>query len=100
MEVTEMSDVKRRIVQVFIVDPDERVSLESAVLYQGEQKLTDATDEELFFEIGMKDCLEKHNAIRETTVDEEATITASKEIYLKPARIRDLKMVVINVATF
>jgi hypothetical protein len=54
----------RRLVQVFIADPDENVPLDQSMLYSGEQKLTDATDQELFFEIDMKSALEKHNAER------------------------------------
>lgn len=97
----EMSEVKRRIVQVFIVDPEEQIPLENAVLYQGEQKLTDATDQELFFEIGVQELLNEHNKVRVTVVDEEAPVVAGKEAaYLKPACIRDLKMVVVNIATF
>src|SRR5690349_21017651 len=39
---------QRRIIQVFIADPDQNVPLDSALLYRGDQKLTDLTDQELF----------------------------------------------------
>jgi hypothetical protein len=89
--------VSRRLVQVFIADPDENVPLESSMLYSGEQKLTDATDQELFFEIDMKAILQSHNATRVTVVNKKVK---ERTEYLEPAKIRDLKMVVVNVATF
>ena len=87
----------RRLVQVFIADPDESVPLEQSMLYSGDQKLTDATDQELFFEIDMKSALEKHNAERIKLVNKKVK---ERTEYLEPAKIRDLKMVVVNVATF
>jgi hypothetical protein len=87
----------RRLVQVFIADPDENVPLEQSMLYSGDQKLTDATDQELFFEIDMKSVLEKHNAERIKLVNKKVK---ERTEYLEPAKIRDLKMVVVNVATF
>jgi hypothetical protein len=87
----------RRLVQVFIADPDENVPLERSLLYSGEQKLTDATDQELFFEIDMKSMLEKHNETRVQWVNKKVK---ERTEYLEPAKIRDLKMVVVNVATF
>lgn len=87
----------RRLVQVFIADPDENVPLEQSMLYSGEQKLTDATDQELFFEIDMRSVLEKHNVERIKLVNKKVK---ERTEYLEPAKIRDLKMVVVNVATF
>lgn len=90
----------RRIVQVFIADTTEDIPLENGLLHQGEPKFTDLTDEELFFEIGMKDLLDKHNEIREKTLDKKATKKSGRDVYLEPARIRDLKMVVVDIAVF
>lgn len=87
----------RRLVKVVIVDPNENVPLDDCVLYSGEEKLTDATDQELFFEIDIKGILEAHNAKRVTVVDKKVK---ERTEYLEPAKIRDLKMVVVNVATF
>jgi hypothetical protein len=87
----------RRLVQVFIADPDENVPLDQSMLYSGEQKLTDATDQELFFEIDIKSALEKHNADRIKIINKKVK---ERTEYLEPAKIRDLKMVVVNVATF
>lgn len=91
---------QRRIVQVFIADPDEKVPLEEMVLYKGEQKATDLTDQELFFEVPINDLLKAHNEKRVKTVDKEATKATGKETFLEPIRIRNLKMVVVDIATF
>jgi hypothetical protein len=90
----------RRIVQVFIADTTEDIPLENGLLYEGEPKFTDLTDEELFFEIGMKDLLDSHNVIREATLDKKATKESGRDVYLEPARIRDLRMVVVDIAVF
>jgi hypothetical protein len=87
----------RRLVQVFIADPNENISLADSLLYSGDQKLTDATDQELFFEIDIKDILAKHNEKRAKTIDKKVK---ERVEYLEPAKIRDLKMVVVNVAAF
>ena len=87
----------RRLVQVFIADPDENVPLKSALIYSGEQKFTDATDQELFYEIDIKTILEKHNAERIQFVNKKVK---ERTEYLEPVKIRDLKMVVVSIATF
>lgn len=45
----------RRLVQVFIADPDPNVPLKAALLYKGELLFTDATDQELYFEVPVVD---------------------------------------------
>ena len=87
----------RRLVQVFISDPDENVPLDNALLFSGPQKMTDLTDQELFFELDIKLILDTHNAIR-TTIKNK-TIKERTE-FLEPTRVSKLKMVVVNVATF
>ncbi len=99
VEEGEVEDM-RRIVQVFIADTTEDIPLENGLLFQGEPKFTDLTDEELFFEIGMKELLDKHNEIREKTLDKKATKKSGRDVHLEPARIRDLKMVVVDIAVF
>jgi hypothetical protein len=47
----------RRVVQVFIADPNENISLDDCLLFKGIEKVTDATDQELFFELDIKDLL-------------------------------------------
>lgn len=87
----------RRIVQIFIADTDPNVPLEKCLLHSGEPKLTDLTDQELFFEVDVKAILEKHNAdrvlLRNKSVKE-------RDEFLEPARVRDLKMTVVTIASF
>jgi hypothetical protein len=47
----------RRVVQVFIADPNENISLDDCLLFKGIEKVTDATDQELFFELDIKTLL-------------------------------------------
>lgn len=87
----------RRLVQVFIADPNENVPLDQSLLYSGEQKFTDATDQELFFEIDINTILKTYNEKRIKIVDKKVK---ERTEYLEPAKIRDLKMVVVTVAGF
>ena len=89
-----------RIVKVFMADPDENIVLDKRILYTGDEKLTDSTDQELFFEIPIADLLTKHNALRCVTLDRKATAKTGKDVFLEPIRIRDLRMVVVTVAQF
>lgn len=87
----------RRLIQVFIADPNESVPLENAVLFRGEQKLTDLTDQELFFEIPTQSLLAEHN---EKRIKLQNKAIKERSELLEPARIRDLKMVVVTIASF
>lgn len=95
-----MPNPSRRIVQVFIADPNENVPLAKAVLYTGTQHLTDLTDNELFFEVPISELLKAFNTERVTWTDKEASKKAGKDIFLDPVKIRDLKMVVVTIAQF
>src|SRR5579864_799685 len=68
-EVPMATVTKRRLVQVFIADPNEHVPLGDSLLYSGSQKLTDATDQELFFELEIKSLLDQHNIKRVNMVN-------------------------------
>lgn len=85
----------RRVVQVFVADPNENIPLDDCLLFKGDEKLTDATDQELFFELDIKDLLETHNAKRVKVIDKKVK---DRTEYLEPAKVRDLKMVVVTVA--
>lgn len=88
----------RRYVQVFIADPDPKVPLASCLLYSSEPKMTDLTDEELFFEVEIKRILDEHNEkVRTVTVDKAIK---DRTQYLEAARIRDLRMNVVTIAQF
>lgn len=96
-ELLIMPTAPRRLVQVFIADPHEDVPLSQALLYEGKQQLTDATDQELFFEIDIKGILDAYNVERIKLVDKSVK---ERTQLLEPARVRDLKMTVVNIATF
>lgn len=89
-----------RIVKVFIADPNENIPLEKRILYSGDEKLTDLTDQELFFEVPIASLLADHNAMRAKTVDKKQADKFGRDIFLEPVRIKDLKMVVVAIASF
>lgn len=89
-----------RIVKVFIADTNENIPLEQQLVYRGDEKLTDLTDQELYFELNMNDLLAKHNEKRRKIVDKKVAEKSGRDVYLEPARIRDLNMVVVNIASF
>lgn len=95
-----MPNPARRIVQTFIADANDNVPLAESVLFKGEQKLTDLTDNELFFEVPINDLLKAHNDKRTKWLDKEASKRAGKDVFLDPVRIRELKMVVVTIAQF
>lgn len=87
----------RRLVQVFIADPNENVPLEHAMVYSGEQKFADSTDQELFYEVDINTLLKAHNEKRVHFADKKVKERVEN---LEPAKIRDLKMVVVTIAAF
>jgi hypothetical protein len=89
-----------RIVKVFIADPNDNLPLAKRVLYKGEEMLTDLTDQELFYEVPIAEMLAKHNEYRKSVVDKKQAEKFGRDIFLEPARIRDLRMVVVDVAKF
>lgn len=99
-ETTMPTNTSRRFVQVFIADPNENVPLEESVLFKGDQKLTDLTDTELFFEVPIAETLKAHNEKRVKWLDKDASKKAGKDVLLDPVKIRDLKMVVVTIAQF
>lgn len=90
----------RRLVKVIIVDPNESVPLDKAVLVNDPEMVTDLTDDEIFFDMDIKGILAAHNAYRITLVDKKASRNKEKDVMLEPIRIRNLKMVVLNIADF
>jgi hypothetical protein len=93
-----VADFSTRLVKVFIVDPNINLPLENRLLYRGDEKITDLTDQELFFEVDINGLLAKHNEIRLKTEDKKAN--KDKPVYLEAARVRDLKMQVVVLAQF
>jgi hypothetical protein len=90
----------RRLVRVIIVDPNENVPVDKAILYMGGEEVTDLTDTELFYELEIKALLKQHNEYRVTVKDKKASKSKDKDEFLEEVRIKDLKMVVLTIATF
>lgn len=88
---------KTRFVRVLIVDPDENVPLDDRLVYKGDEKFTDANNQELFFEIDIKTLLASHNEKRLKIVNKKVK---ERVEYLEAAKIRDLRMVVVDIASF
>jgi hypothetical protein len=61
-----------RIVKVFIADPNDNLPLDKRVLYSGDEKLTDMTDQELFYEVPIAEIMAKHNEVRKGNGGQEA----------------------------
>lgn len=95
-----MPNSLKRVVKVFVADPDPKVPADKSLLYTGTEHVTDLTDQELFFEVDIKPLLEKHNTERAKLVDKEASTKFGKEVFLEPVKIRDLRMTVVVVAAF
>jgi len=86
------------MVQVYIVDPSEQVPVEDSLIYMDTAPhLTDLTNQELFFEIDIKTKLADHNKKRVTLVNKAVK---DRTEHLEPAKIRELKMIVVDVAIF
>jgi hypothetical protein len=95
-----LKSMSKRLVRVFLVDPNASIPLDASMLYKSEEKLTDLTDQELFFEMPVQELLAKHNALRVTLVDKEASKRSNKDVLLEPAKIRDLTMTVLVLETW
>ena len=101
MEPKVAETIITRLVKVFIVDPDLSLKVEDRMLYRGPEMLTEATDQELFYALDLGSILAKHNELRIKTKDKKIKILADGTVtYLEPARFRDLKMQVVELARF
>jgi len=98
-EIVASNEDGKRYVQLFVADPDRKVSVEDSVLYKSEPFLTDLSDRELYFSIEVVKLLADYNKKRVKMIDKDASKNG-RDVYLEPIRIRDLKMVVVNIAVF
>lgn len=95
-----VTEQKRRLVQMFIVDPDRNLDVKDCVLHQTDPQLTDLTDQELFYELEIKSLLKKHNELRAKTLDKKRSEAKDKDVYLEAIRIKDLRMIVQTLVEF
>lgn len=92
--------MKGRIVRVFITDSNENVPLDKCFIHKSEEITTELSDQELYFDIDLKERLKEYNAYRVTVKDKKLSEKMGKEVLLEPVRIRDLNMVVVEIAKF
>lgn len=85
-----------RIVQIYIADTYDSIPLDKRLIYEGKSFFTDLTDQELFFALDVNGILTAHNEYRVTVRDKKIK---DRVEMLEPARVRDLKMVVVTVVT-
>lgn len=97
--MTEKKD-QTRVVRVFVADPDVRIPVDRRLLSSTDEKVTEGTDQELFYELDIKPLLEKHNEYRVTVLDKAASNKFGRDVFLEPIKIRDLVMTVVCVAAF
>lgn len=87
----------RRMVQMYVVDPDEQVPLDKSTLYKCDPFLTDLTDQELWYGINLPNLLKGHNDYRITLVNKKVK---ERTEFLEVIRIKDLSMLVVTLAEF
>lgn len=80
-----------RKVRIHFIDPDKHIPLEKRIIFEDE-KVTDLNDQELFFEYPVKELLTKHNEYRKGLQNSDG-----HQLNLEPIRIKDLKMVVVEL---
>ena len=74
-----MSSQVKRLVQLYIVDPDEKVPVSLSLIYKGEPMVTDLKDDELFYDVPVRDLLTKHNVTPPRTLEYDSV--AAGEAY-------------------
>lgn len=89
-----------RIVRVVIFDPSKDLPENKRVLHMGDDMLTDKTDNELFFDVGVTELLGAHNDHRKTVVNKKASEKFGRDIFLEPIRLSELTMGILVLATF
>lgn len=90
---------RARLVKVYIADTNTNIPIEKSLLYRGDEVFTDLSDQDLFYDIDIKNILAQHNSYR-TTVVNEAKSSATEKVFLKPAKVSELSMVITVLASF
>lgn len=88
----------RRYVQIFLADPDPRVPIDKCLIHSTEPKMTELDDNELFFDVDVRRLVDHYNETVRTKVIDKTV--KDREVFLEPARIRDLAMNVTTIAKF
>jgi len=82
-----------RIVNIYVVDTDDKVPVDERLIEQRLGTFTDETDDALKMTLNLSEVLDSHNEYRATLKDDD-------DKPLKPIRISDLVVRIEPVATF
>jgi hypothetical protein len=95
-----MTQNTTRLVRIYVADTDPNVPIGRRLLYTGSEQLTDSTDQELFYTVPIPQLLTDHNIFRSTLTDKAQSAKFGRDVILEPIRVRDLKMVIVDIAVF
>lgn len=84
----------RRIVEIFITDPNQWVPLDHAVIYHAERFASDKPDSELFMAIPIVELTAEYNKKRVTFQDKSFR---ESDVFLEEIKPRDLRFVVRTI---
>jgi hypothetical protein len=101
-KIEENQPVPRRLVRVLIVDPNDQVPVAQAMIYDSKEIWTELDNQELFFEADIASKLKDYNEkVRTKIIDKKAKTEAGGALPTLPAaRIRELQMRVVEIASF
>jgi len=94
-----MAKSRKRLVRVFIVDPNQSVPIERSVLYDGKEFWTDLDDQDLILQIDLPNLLKTHNVYRTTLPDLYAQRTAGATCNLEAATVMDIKTGIMTLCS-
>lgn len=93
-----MAEKGLRLIQWYIVDPNEHVPGDKAILRQGVAMIKD--EREFLINLGIPDMLTEYNKYRITIEYEQVLTEGVTTRKLKEAKIRDLEIIISLIKTF
>ena len=93
--------MSRRIVRLFVYDPDERVSDDEALIWNTEEPfVTSVSESDLWIEFGgdLMEYLGHHNDKRGETLDQEESRIRGHDVFLPPITLADVVKKVVVIA--
>lgn len=95
------SNNMRRVVQVFVADPDERLKAVEAEVFRSDAFFTDLDDSQLIATLPIVEAIEAHNEKRGTIEDRAVSRQFEKTVYLEDdLEIDDFSITVVTLAEF
>ena len=94
---------KLRIVRLYLADLNFSLPLDQHIVWEKSDFMTDLDDSELLqetlIETPIKQFIDAHNE-RRIKVKDKTRSTKDNEVFLEPARMRDLNLHVVTIASF